>query len=170
MLDVLLPLILLAALIAALRAAPAYLAKSPTSSLPAPYRIAPRAPWVLERQGITVSATTVALNRLPKKIVHRLPQRTRSAAVRLFDVGVVAGVLGSVFAFGVAVWSAKQVWSAVWLEAEAHARAEDTSVSRIVRRAIVPDTPPSVHTADSGGLLPLVSDKSGSADTGRYPE
>lgn len=158
MLDVILPLLLLVAVVAALRVAPTYLAKSPTRSLPAPYRLAPRAQWVVERHGITVSATTVALNRLPKRIVNRLPFRARSAIVKVFDVGVIVGVLGSAFAFAVALWSAKHVWTAVWLEAEAHARAEDPTVSKVIRRAIVPDTAPQVHASDAaGGLLPLVS-------------
>lgn len=152
MLDVLLPVVLLAIVVAALRQAPRYLQKHSRRSLSLPTggRLAPaRADWVLERDGLTVSATTTSLNGLPKRIISRLLPRQRAAALRFYDTGAAVGCAGGVVALGGAVWALTAAWLAVWAEAEAHARVT-VKPGKILRRTVE-----HVQEVD-GGLQPLV--------------
>lgn len=163
MLDVLLPCVLLAVLVLALRALPSFAhrhTRRVARKLPAPaaYRLGlgPRSEWTLERHGLTLSTSTAALNALPKRAITRLTPRGRSASRRFYDAGVVAGGLGGAGALIGALWALARAWIAVWDEAEAHARqGNSVSVSHVLRRAL--STPPKeVHTANPG-LVPLVS-------------
>lgn len=167
MLDVLFPVIALVLLFHALRHAPAFLASSSANyglrnrSLPAAYRLAPRAEWLVERSSITVFATTTALNPVPKRIASGLGNNARILAKRFYDAGVLFGIVGGVVGVAGAVWALARVWLAVWDEAEAHAQVQSVPVPALVRRAVtaIAQVPvPKLHTANAG-LQPLVSQR-----------
>lgn len=176
MLDIVFPVLLLALLFHVLRIAPAWLAKPGSlffgnsygsdrraAAIHAPYRLAPRAEWQLERHGLTLQASTTALNALPKRIASSLGPNARSLARRFYDAGIVFGVAGTLGGVAGAVWAWARVWLAVWDEAEAHAHvvvpAGGVPVPKVLRRAVTAIAQvqvPAVHSANAG-LQPLVS-------------
>lgn len=160
MLDVVLPTLLLAILFVSLKNLPGLLVKQPLKRGGLSYRLAPRPPWVIQRDGITVSASTTALNPLPKRLVSKVEAfgaAARDRVKRFYDIGVAFGIFGVALGVLAAVWALVRVWMGVWHEAEAHARIQDvpSKVLKVVKRAL--DQPvPQVHSS-SGGLQPLVS-------------
>lgn len=169
MLDVVLPTLLLALLFVALRNAPSWLSKQPLrrGKLSATYRLAPRRHWIVERDGMTLSASTTALNALPKEVMGRieaLGHSARDKVKRFYDAGVAFGMLGTGIALAGAVWAWMRAWWGVWHEAEAHARTHATTASEIahvIKRSLTAGTEvPQVH-ASQGGLQPLVSAEAG---------
>lgn len=190
LLEVALPLFLLAVLVLLLRSAPAVIASSNPKArykLPSPaaaYRLSRRADWVVERHGVTLSASTGGLNSLPKRVLAGIGARSRDKVLWFYDAGVVVSVVGIAVGILGAIWALFRVWWAVWVEAEAHARVQHAAgglkpraegldaaaegAARIIKRAVVDAVakhasgigkrdapPPQLHTAD-GGLQPLV--------------
>jgi hypothetical protein len=162
MLDVVLPIIFLALLLVFLWNAPSWHVKQPLRrGVLSTYRLAPRRHWLVERDGITISATTTTLNPLPKRIVTRIEKfgyAARDKAKRFYDAGVVLGAVGSGVAVTGALWAWARAWLAVWHEAEAHARTQSTTVSHVLKRALTeqPKMAVPVPHSSSGGIQPLV--------------
>ncbi|RSH84344.1 uncharacterized protein EHS24_005864 [Apiotrichum porosum] len=140
MLAVSLPLVLLAFILYALRIAPR-IAKPGRSS-----------PWDVARHGFTLRMSTTALNSLPRVAIGRLGPAVRGLGKAFYNVGAVAGVIGSGVATAGTAWAVRAAWTAVWAEAEAHAIEQ----SSVVKRGIDAAAAAGVH-ASNVGLEPLVS-------------
>ncbi|KAL1412161.1 hypothetical protein Q8F55_003168 [Vanrija albida] len=192
LLEIALPLLLLALLVVLLRSAPAVVASSNPKArykLPSPaaaYRLSRRADWVVERHGITLSASTGGLNSLPKRVLASIGARSRDKVLWFYDAGVVVSVAGIAVGILGAIWALGRVWWAVWAEAEAHARVQHAAgaglkpragegldaaaegAARIIKRAVVDavakhasgigkrDAPPPQLHSADGGLQPLI--------------
>jgi len=155
MIEVLLPLLLLAALGYALRRLPQTLnAKRHSHRLSQPGE----AGWTYEFANKTFSLYTTAFNGVPKIVVSKWSP----AARKLYDMGSVSGALGVVAAMGGALWALSEVWRAVWAEARLHAMqkpaAGEVMAVAITKRAMAPMAEGvSQGVSLSGGLQPLVS-------------
>jgi hypothetical protein len=158
MIDVLLPLLLLATLIYALRRLPQVLTgKRHSHRLSQPGETG----WTYEFTNKTFSLYTTAFNGLPRTVMSLLPPSIK----RLYDLGSVSGALGVIAAMAGALWALTEVWRAVWAEARLHAMQKPTigevMAGRLTKRAMqhmAEGVPPSVSL--SGGLQPLVRDHS----------
>jgi hypothetical protein len=109
-----------------------------------------------------VSASTTALNAVPKRLIARLEATIGAPTARdrvrqFYDAGVAFGVLGAAGALVGALWAWARAWLAVWHEAEAHARTTQSTVAHVVKRAFEAGAKavPKVH-GSSGGIQPLV--------------
>jgi hypothetical protein len=197
MIEVILPLLGLAGLAYAFHTLLVRYSKSPSSSrhnskhLPVHRLSAPLAStssssgiWELERHGITLSASTTALNSLPKSILDKRPGSLKPLLKLLYDAGSALGLMGGGAAILGTIWGLKEVWKAVWDEAKIHAtamvvaEAEEAAaaargagagvVKAVMKRAVVGGaggvgsfgTSSSVSPG-SGGLQPLVSQRVG---------
>jgi len=156
MLDVLLPLLLLAALIYGLHQLPKRLnAKRHSHRLTQPGE----AGWTFEVSGWTFSLYTTAFNNVPRAIVSAWPPSSKS----IYDLGTAAATLGGLGAMVGAVWALVEVWRAVWTEAREHAmqKAVTGEVMTGMRKRAVEYLAKEAVAVDprslSGGLQPLVS-------------
>jgi len=155
MLDIVLPLLLFAALISALHRLPKRInAKRPSHRLTQPGE----AGWAFEFSGRTLSLYTTAFNNVPRSIVSAWPPASRS----IYDLGTAAATFGGLGAIGGALCALGEVWRAVWTEAREHAMQKAVTgevMTGMRKRAVeilaqeaVPVNPKSL----SGGLQPLV--------------
>lgn len=138
-----LPLILLAIVLYALRLAPR-IAKPGRSS-----------PWKTTRHGLTLKASTTALNSVAREWVVYAGPQFRVLATGFYNVGSVAGVAGSAVASLGALWALVTAWRAVWIEAEAHASVQSAGEA-LGKRAVEAVSAAQLH-ASYIGLEPLVS-------------
>ena len=155
MIEVLLPLLLLCALVFALRRLPQTLnAKRHTHRLSQPGEVG----WTYEFVNKTFSLYTTAFNTLPKYVVSTWPP----AMKRLYDLGSISGALGVLAAMGGALWALAEVWRAVWAEARLHAMQKPVTGivtgGSITKRAMAHMSEGVAPTVSlSGGLQPLAS-------------
>ena len=171
MIDVLLPIFLLSLLIYLLRHLASGFTPSrsryalPTHRLSQPERSGGGGGgggWILETSHRTISLYTAAFNHVPKQIVKRWNKGMK----RVYDVGALVGLLGSVVSIGGAMWALGEVWRTVWMEASIHAAekgaGESVDVgSHLVKRAVEymavgAGSLPSSGWSSSGGFQPLV--------------